>query len=89
MGTDKSQIFVLRENKIGEFDAYHLDMTSPHRAILANQLEMRPQDIIYIGAQPLVNYNRVMGLLLGTVGTTQAAVQSSQTISTGGLESLN
>ena len=59
MGTDKSQIFVLRENKIGEFDAYHLDMTSPHRAILASSLEMRPQDVVYIGAQPLVNYNNL------------------------------
>ncbi len=77
MGTDKSQIFVLREKKIGEFDAYHLDMTSPHRAILASSLEMRPQDVVYIGAQPLVNYNRVLGLLLGTAQTT---LQGSQTI---------
>ena len=77
MGTDKSQIFVLRENKIGEFDAYHLDMTSPHRAILASSLEMRPQDVVYIGAQPLVNYNRVLGLLLGTAQTT---LQGTQTV---------
>ena len=77
MGTDKSQIFVLRENKIGEFDAYHLDMTSPHRARLASSLEMRPQDVVYIGAQPLVNYNRVLGLLLGT---TEATLQGSQTV---------
>ena len=63
--------------KIGEFDAYHLDMTSPYRAKLASSLEMRPQDVVYIGAQPLVNYNRALGLLLGTAQTT---LQGSQTV---------
>ncbi len=70
--SDFSQIYVLREKK-DKYLAYHLDITNPSRINLAKRFEMRPDDIVFVAAQPLTLYQRTLSQILGTVGTTQQA----------------
>ena len=72
VSSDFSQIYVLRKNN-KEYLAYHLDITNPVRINLANEFEMRPDDIIFVAAQPLTTYNRALGHILGIVGITTTA----------------
>ncbi len=68
--SDFSQIYVLRKKKT-RFDAYHLDITNPARISLANKFEMRPEDIVFVAAQPLTLYSRSLQQILGSIGLTQ------------------
>ncbi len=70
--SDFSQIYVIREIA-GQFFAYHLDITNPVRIKLANKFEMRPDDIVFVAAQPLTLYNRTLQQILGSYGITSSA----------------
>jgi hypothetical protein len=70
--SDFSQIYVLRKGK-SVYDAYHLDITNPVRVSLASKFEMRPDDIVFVAAQPLSLYSRTLSQLLGSVGLTREA----------------
>ena len=50
--------------------AYHLDASNPSRLILANRLELRPGDIIFIAPQPITNYNRALMQIFGAYAMT-------------------
>ena len=53
-----------------------LDITNPARAKLASSIEMRPRDIIFVAAQPLTLYNRVLGQILTTVNLSRASLST-------------
>ena len=76
--SDFSQIYVLRKKK-KLFQAFHLDITDPTRVSLANQFEMRPDDIVFVAAQPLSLYSRTLSQILGSTGLT---LQARDTIRT-------
>ena len=76
LSSDISQIYLLREKQKQEFVAYHLDITNPARAKLASIIEMRPRDIVFVAAQPLTLYNRVLGQILTTVNLSQASLSA-------------
>ncbi len=76
--SDFSQIYVLRKKKM-MFQAYHLDITDPTRVSLANQFEMRPDDIVFVATQPLSLYSRTLSQILGSTGLT---IQARDTIRT-------
>ncbi len=67
--SDFSQIYVLRQIE-KNFKAYHLDITDPTRIKLAKKFEMRPDDIVFVAAQPLTLYSRTLQQILGSVGLT-------------------
>ena len=67
--SDFSQLYVIRENKNG-FTAFHLDISEPSRISLANKFEMRPDDIVFVGTQPLSLYSRALSQILGSTGLT-------------------
>jgi len=70
--SNPAQIYVLRgKNPVR---AYHLDASSPVRLSLATAFELRPDDIIFVAAQPLTAYNRALRRLLGTYGLTDSVV---------------
>ncbi len=73
--SDFSQIYVLRKKK-KMFEAYHLDITDPTRVSLANQFEMRPDDIVFVATQPLSLYSRTLSQILGSTGLTIQARDS-------------
>ncbi len=72
ISSDFSQVYVLRKKR-KLFFAYHLDITDPTRVSLANQFEMRPDDIIFVAAQPLSLYSRTLSQILGSTGLTLQA----------------
>ncbi len=63
---DPSQIYVLRQ--AGEAYAYHLDGSNPARLFLASEFELRPNDIIFIAEQPIIQFNRVLQQVLQGIG---------------------
>ena len=80
LSSDISQIYLLREKQKQEFVAYHLDITNPARAKLASIIEMRPRDIVFVAAQPLTLYNRVLGQILTTVNLTGGTASATTSI---------
>ena len=76
--SDFSQIYVLRKKK-KSFQAFHLDITDPTRVSLANQFEMRPDDIVFVATQPLSLYSRTLSQILGS---TDLTLQARDTIRT-------
>ncbi len=67
--SDFSQIYVIRGKGKNSY-AYHLDITNPARISLASTFEMRPDDIVFIGTQPLSLYSRALSQILGSSGLT-------------------
>lgn len=66
MGNDQAdlrQVFLLRLDpvKSTEFDAYYLDLSNPTRLALANDLQLRPDDIIFVSDQPASEFTTVVG----------------------------
>ena len=76
--SDFSQIYVIRQSK-NNFKAYHLDITDPTRIKLAKKFEMRPDDIVFVAAQPLTLYSRTLQQILGSVGLTFQARDTIRT----------
>ncbi|CAD6524836.1 polysaccharide biosynthesis/export family protein [Paraburkholderia metrosideri] len=61
------QLFVIRNSTSETPQIYHLDATSPVAMVLANQFELQPKDIVYVGQGGLVRFNRVLNLLLPAI----------------------
>ncbi len=80
LSSDISQIYLLREKQKQEFVAYHLDITNPARAKLASIIEMRPRDIVFVAAQPLTLYNRVLGQILTSVNLTGSSFSAATSL---------
>lgn len=58
-----AQIYVLRATDAaapGNVTAWHLNARNVGNMILATQMEMRPNDVIFIGAQPITKWNRTL-----------------------------
>ncbi len=70
LASDTSQIYLLRQQNQNNVLAYHLDASDPSRLILANRLELRPGDIIFIAPQPITNYNRALMQIFGAYAMT-------------------
>ena len=70
LSSDTSQIYLLRQKNKVNVVAYHLDASNPSRLILANRLELRPGDIIFIASQPVTNYNRAFRQIFGAYAMT-------------------
>jgi polysaccharide biosynthesis/export protein len=63
------QLFVIRNSTSDQPQVYHLDATSPVSMVLANQFELQPKDIVYVGQGGLVRFNRVLNLLLPAINS--------------------
>jgi len=59
---DPAQIYVLRANSAqsGAVTAYHLDATNVTNLVLATQLQMRPNDIVFIEEQVITKWSRAL-----------------------------
>ena len=58
----RSEVYLLRGNK--PVVAYHLDAQSPTRLIVADAMELRPNDIIYVAEQPIIAFNRTLATIV-------------------------
>jgi polysaccharide biosynthesis/export protein len=66
------QIYVLRGGadlkNIAPITALHLDVKNAANFLLATRLELRPKDVIFVGAQPITNWNRMINQIVPSLG---------------------
>ena len=54
----RSEVYLLRGS--APIRAYHLDAQNPTRLVVADAMELRPNDILYVAEQPIVSFNRTL-----------------------------
>jgi protein involved in polysaccharide export with SLBB domain len=57
----RSDIYLLRGRN--PVTAFHLDALSPSRLLVAEAMELRPNDIIFVSEQPIISFNRTLQTL--------------------------
>jgi polysaccharide export outer membrane protein len=71
------QIYVIRNTAEGTPAIFHLNASAPTALALAETFPLRPRDVVYIDPVPLVNWNRVISLILpsaNVLNTTRSIV---------------
>jgi polysaccharide export outer membrane protein len=74
------QIYVVRNEKAGGQAIFHLDAKTPTAFAMADGFALRAKDVVYVDPVPLVQWNRVLTLVLPTAttwGSYRGAVRSS------------
>ena len=61
-GAQRSEVYLLRGSE--PVKAYHLDAQSPTRLIVADALELRPNDILYVAERPIISFNRTLATIV-------------------------
>jgi polysaccharide export outer membrane protein len=59
-----NQIYVIRNANDKQPTVYHLDGHSPVMFALADNFELKAQDVVYVDAAPMVRFNRILSLIL-------------------------
>ena len=66
------QIYVLRGGadlkNFAPIKALHLDAKNVANFLLATRLELRPKDVIFVGTQPITNWNRIINQIVPSLG---------------------
>lgn len=62
--SNPGQIYVIRNNSYASPSVFHLDAKSPVALALADKFALRPKDVVYVDPVPLVQWNRVISLIL-------------------------
>ena len=66
------QIYVLRGGadlkNFAPITALHLDAKNAANFLLATRLELRPKDVIFVGTQPITNWNRLINQIIPSLG---------------------
>ena len=57
----RSEVYLLRGSN--PVIAYHLDAQNPTRLIVADAMELRPNDILYVAEQPIMSFNRTLATI--------------------------
>jgi polysaccharide biosynthesis/export protein len=60
--TRKSEVYLIRGRE--PTMAWHLDAQNPARLLVAAEMELRPDDIIFVTEKPLVSFGKTMATLL-------------------------
>ena len=58
----RSEVYLLRGTN--PIIAYHLDAQSPTRLIVADAMELRPNDIVYVAEKPIISFNRTLATIV-------------------------
>ncbi|WP_338050959.1 MULTISPECIES: polysaccharide biosynthesis/export family protein [Ramlibacter] len=75
---NSSQIYVIRNVEVGKPPAvFHLNANNPTALALAETFSLRSRDVVYIDPVPLVNWNRIISLILPSA---QAAAVTRTTL---------
>jgi polysaccharide export outer membrane protein len=62
------QIYVIRNEVKGQ-SIFHLDARTPTAIAMADGFALKPKDVVYVDPVPLVQWNRVLNLILPTATT--------------------
>jgi polysaccharide export outer membrane protein len=63
------QIYVIRNEASGGQSIFHLDARTPTAIAMADGFALRAKDVVYVDPVPLVQWNRVLSLILPTAAT--------------------
>ena len=80
-GADFKHIYVLRQRDGAAYDAYHFDLTEVLNIGLADRMELRPGDVIFVRTNPLLELATVINSLI-SLDPRQASLASDQQTST-------
>ena len=58
----RSEVYLLRGSN--PVVAYHLDAQSPTRLIVADAMELRPSDILFVAEQRIISFNRTLATIV-------------------------
>ena len=58
----RSEVYLLRGSN--PVVAFHLDAQNPTRLIVADAMELRPNDILYVAEQPIISFNRTLATIV-------------------------
>ena len=61
-GAKRSEVYLLRGSD--PVFAFHLNAQSPTRLIVADEMELRPNDILYVAEQPIISFNRTLATIV-------------------------
>jgi polysaccharide biosynthesis/export protein len=64
---DGNLIYVIRDANDSQPIVYHLEARSPAMLVLADNFELKANDVVYVDSAPLVRYNRILSLILPTI----------------------
>jgi polysaccharide export outer membrane protein len=74
---DYGEIYVLRAEtdpqRNGGLTAYHLDAENAANLTIATQLQIRPNDIVFVAEQPITSWNRALSQILPQIFLSAAA----------------
>lgn len=70
-----AQIYVIRNNAQGEPALFHLNARNPSALALADNFALKPRDVVYIDPVPLVQWNRIISLILPSAQVLNAGSQ--------------
>jgi polysaccharide export outer membrane protein len=73
------QIYVIRNEPTGGQAIFHLDARTPTALALADGFALRPRDVVYVDPVPLVQWNRVISLILPSTATLNSVRDISRT----------
>lgn len=62
---DFKHIYVVRQQDGANYDAYHFDLSEVLNLGLADQMELRPGDLIFVRTNPVVKFSTFVDVLLG------------------------
>jgi polysaccharide biosynthesis/export protein len=63
---DAQQVYVVRGKNEKNPVVYHLDASTPAAMALADNFELKPNDVVFVDASSLVRWSRVVSLLIPT-----------------------
>ena len=78
---DGRQVYVVRNATAKEPIVYHLNARTPAGLAVAQEFQLRPQDVVYVDAAPLATWHRVVSLIFPRALT--QVVQTGSNVSTG------
>ncbi|MDO9405011.1 MAG: polysaccharide biosynthesis/export family protein [Polaromonas sp.] len=70
---DPRQIYVVRGGATATPEIYHLDAATAANYALAEGFELKARDVVFVDPVPLVNWNRVVSLILPSAQTANQA----------------
>lgn len=73
------QIYVIRNEPTGGQAIFHLDARTPTALALADGFALRARDVVYVDPVPLVQWNRVISLILPSTATVNSVRDISRT----------
>jgi len=86
LAADATGIFVVRANRQNEkstiADIYQLDISNSAALVIGTEFDLKPYDIVYVTAAPIVRWNRVLGQILPTITGFDELTNSVNTIRT-------